>query len=531
MAPRQATTQHRMSRSDAWVAVGLLAAALAGYVLSGPGRLDMTDGQWRFEVARGLVDEGLPVVRDPLLLRGSIQGRDGRDYSAYGFAGSVAGVPLVWLGTVWSDDADGELRRFLFSHLSAIFGALLLAVLFLCYRALEVWRVAAFGWTLVAGFATLIWPLAVSSFDQVQHAFLVTASLLLAMLSARRRSSALAAAAGATAGLLLGYQEVFLIFLPALALATLADPADEPAGGNWRVLVFLLAAGIGVALVLHYNYVRFENVFDTGKHVRLGGHPPIRGNPMVGLWGLLLSPGKSVFLYSPPVVLSLLGLRGLWRRRPRLAQAIGLLGLGHLALFSSLSFWSGEWSWGPRYMVLILAPLALAFPFLPRHRLRRPLVAACVGAGLVVQLMAVSLDHQRFFFERQLPAYFWGSNPGFYLRQSQLLARPGEILRSLRGGVPEEADRFQPSPYPELLTYCMFGSREVFEDPAWVRRFQVFHLPRPWPFWMQRVDRSRYRLPVDPGWWIAGLLALAVAGGAAIRVGLGGRAPTAGGSP
>jgi hypothetical protein len=510
-----------MGRSDTWIAVGLVCAALAAYVLTGPGRLDMTDGQWRFEVARGLVDEGRPVVRDPLLRRSAITGRDGQGYSAYCFAGSVAGVPLVWLGDLLSEEPDGELQRFLYSHLSAIFGALLLAVLYLAYRALRVERVAAVRWTVVAGFATLIWPLAVSSFDQVHHALLVTLSLLLAMLSAQRHSVALAATAGATAGLLLGYQEIFVIFFPALAVAVLADPAQGDDGEDRRrMLVFMLAAGIGVALALGYNHVRFGSLLETGKLARLAGHPPLTGNALVGLWGLLLSPGKSVFLYSPPIILSLVGLRGLCRRQPRLAQAIGLFCASHLILFSSLSFWSGEWSWGPRYMVLVVAPLALAWPFLPRHRLRRPLVAACVGAGLVVQLLAVSLDHQRFFFERQLSAYFWGSDSGFYLRESQLLARPGEILRSLVDGMPAAAESFQPSPYPELLTYCMFGSREVFTDPHWVRRFQVFHLPRPWPLWMPRVDQNRYRLPVDVGASVAGLLALGLVGVVSVLIGL-----------
>ena len=181
---------------DSWVAAGLVCTALAAYILTGPGRIDVTDGQWRYEVTQSLVDEGLPIVRDPVLVRGSVTGRHGLLYSAYGLAGSAVALPLVWIGKVLFEDADGELRRFLFSLTSAFFGAFLLALLYRFYRALDVDRSPAFRWTLVAGFATLLWPLAASTFDQAQHAFFATASLLLAFRSAQCRSLALAAAGG-----------------------------------------------------------------------------------------------------------------------------------------------------------------------------------------------------------------------------------------------------------------------------------------------------------------------------------------------
>ena len=517
-----ASAHASVRQSDSWVAAGLVCTALAAYILTGPGRIDVTDGQWRYEVTQSLVDEGLPIVRDPVLVRGSIVGRHGLLYSAYGLAGSAVALPLVWIGKVLFEDADGELRRFLFSLTSAFFGAFLLALLYRFYRALEIDRSPAFRWTLVAGFATLLWPLAASTFDQAQHAFFATASLLLAFRSAQCRSLALAAAGGAVGGLLLSYQEVYAVLIPALAIATLPDSAEArgDSRGRLRFLVFVLASGIGLALFFHYNYARFGDFFLSGKLELPPGHPPVLGNPIIGLWGLLLSPGKSAFLYSPTIVLCLLGLRGLWRRQKRLAQAIVLLSIVHLALISSLSFWAGDWCWGPRYLVLPLALLSLALPFLPKSGLMRTLTLGTVGLGLSVQLLALSLDHQRFFRERQLPAYFWADGPGFYSRESQLFARPLEIVRAVREGVLDEAEQFQPTPYPRLLTYCILGSREALEDANWVRRFQVFHLPRPWPLWMPRVDKSRYRVPVRVAATSASLLLLGVAGGFAIRRGL-----------
>ena len=72
---------------------------LAIYLISGPGRIDIIDGQHRFEVAWNFVERGRPIVRDAFL--SARVGVDGARYSFYGLPASVAGTPLVWLGFVF----------------------------------------------------------------------------------------------------------------------------------------------------------------------------------------------------------------------------------------------------------------------------------------------------------------------------------------------------------------------------------------------------------------------------------------------
>jgi hypothetical protein len=117
-----------------------------------------------------------------------------------------------------------------------------------------------------------------------------------------------------------------------------------------------------------------------------------------------------------------------------------------------------------------------------------------VGLGLFVQLMAVSLDHQRFYFEHNLPPHFWAYDPWFYFKNSQLLSRPLELDETLRSGLPPEAVRFSPTPHSQL-TYAPFGPPRPQLGAAWVRQFQVFYLPRPWPLWMASMDPASR--PVD----------------------------------
>ena len=83
------------------------------------------------------------------------------------------------------------------------------------------------------------------------------------------------------------------------------------------------------------------------------------GGVFAGLWGQLFSPGKSVFLYSPPIVLALMGARRFWRHRPEAALAVALLVGPVVLLYSFYLFWSGDWAWGPRYLVFALPALLL----------------------------------------------------------------------------------------------------------------------------------------------------------------------------
>jgi hypothetical protein len=337
---------------------------LGVYVLSSPGRIDIVDGQARFDVSYNWLVVGKPIVRDnwvgPVV---AVPGRDGFRYSYYGAPGSVFGAPLVWLG-LHTGLHSIPFSQFLFSLTSPIFGAAIAPVLLLFYLELGAKIREAIAWTMVSSFATLLWPVANSTFDNAQHAFFALAAFYLGFLSARRRSVIYAVAAGLMAGVLVLYQEYFLLIIPALALSTidwksegdtvsgsidrkdsliLATAAavkriyqeatrllrtawNEPGEARASCLrygVFLAAVSVGIVLSLGYNDVRFGSWLDDGKlRFMAQRHHPLFGNPLAGFLTLLVTPGKSVFLYSPPLVLGVLGIGELWRRKSELAVAI-----------------------------------------------------------------------------------------------------------------------------------------------------------------------------------------------------------------
>src|SRR3954463_2654402 len=80
--------------------LGLFLTVFAVLALSGPGRIDIIDGQARYEVARSLVDHGDLEVRDPDLWFPVARGRDGKVFTCYRLPHSLLGVPALWLADV-----------------------------------------------------------------------------------------------------------------------------------------------------------------------------------------------------------------------------------------------------------------------------------------------------------------------------------------------------------------------------------------------------------------------------------------------
>ena len=529
----------------AWIACGLLLFVFAIYALSSPGRIDIIDGQARFDVAFNWVLNGRPLITDGWIPFTGVPGRGGLHYSYYGAPASAFAIPLVWMG-LYSNTSE-----FLFTLVSPLFGAAIASFLFLLCLELGLDRRRALGWTMVSGFATYVWAISNSSFDNAQHAFFTVAAIYCAVLSARRRSAWYAALGGLLAGVLFMYQQYFLLIVPALAIATLegrlfsahgrvsepqrverrlAKTADflrrawrrpgEERSGLLRYCTFLATVSVGIALSLLYNHMRFGTWLQDGKIHTVTTNKYLWGNPLAGLLTLLVSPGKSVFLYSPTLVLGVLGMRRLARRRPELATSIIATSVLLIAFLSFIRFAGGDWCWGPRYLTPLLPLWALAFPFCVEGVGRRKLVSALVAASFFVQLLALSVETQRFFFEHAFHDYFWAEDSWVYFKHSAWFSRFHEAM-TLPQGPPATADKFNSIPQPDRTTYAPLGTPNGVPRslaPVWMRQYKVFYLPRPWPFWVASLDPDLR--PITLSAWLIGLLSAAGLGVCVIRRGM-----------
>jgi hypothetical protein len=210
------------------------------------------------------------------------------------------------------------------------------------------------------------------------------------------RDAAVSSESALLSGLILGFavwvRPTMVLAAGVFALAILAR--NKP--GRWKsaVLSLLIPALSGLAY-LAWNKHLFGNAFDFGypDFAELGKHLNTFQTPFyVGLTGLLVSPGKSVFLYCPLLVLALYGLRRLWTIDRGLALLCGGLPLLYLLFYMRYTQWEGGYCPGPRYLLpsVIVGCLALA-PLMQSgsSALRKAIfLLAIIGFG--VQVVAYS---------------------------------------------------------------------------------------------------------------------------------------------
>jgi hypothetical protein len=135
---------------------------------------------------------------------------------------------------------------------------------------------------------------------------------------------------------------------------------------------------------MEWNAHRFGDAFQLGydwKETIKGEPRPFGGSLLRGLAVLLVSPGKSIFLWAPCLLLAL--------KHMKEDRAIAIAGAFGLLVFAKYMFPEGGYCHGPRHLVPIL-PLLL----LPAARgFSRPALIATVILGASLNLIASSVSY------------------------------------------------------------------------------------------------------------------------------------------
>ncbi|HEX3724267.1 MAG TPA: hypothetical protein VHV31_15880, partial [Nitrolancea sp.] len=158
---------------------------------------------------------------------------------------------------------------------------------------------------------------------------------------------------------------------------------------------FLATPFFSVLLYLGLNYYRFDTIRDPAFGNILDGSLDI----FVGLYGNLLSPGRSIFLYSPPLILALLMFRQFYRRFPYEALLVAGIAVCYIVLYSIPLDWDGGWSWGPRYLLAIVPflMLPLGYFFTSRARIALAVAFGILGAG--IQLLGIIINYSFVYWD------------------------------------------------------------------------------------------------------------------------------------
>jgi hypothetical protein len=138
----------------------------------------------------------------------------------------------------------------------------------------------------------------------------------------------------------------------------------------WRIPLVAALVAAPVALLLLYNDAAFGSPFSAGyAHLPLGfAHFHAKGIFGVttpepdALWGILLSPERGLFFFSPWLVAALPGFVFLIARRETRALGIASLTIfaGYVYFASSFSYWIGGDSAGPRHLTPVVPILVFA---------------------------------------------------------------------------------------------------------------------------------------------------------------------------
>jgi hypothetical protein len=280
-------------------------------------------------------------------------------------------------------------------------GAAVPALFFRILRQLD-YQVRQAAWAaLLLGAGTSVWVYARYPYSEAVQmlCFVIFFGALLRAAAAPARGTA--ARLGLAAALLINTKTIYVLCLPG-ALAYVAWRLRAGAIDRRQQLRLFGWVAVGLApgfiALGWYNAIRWGSPLTSGYEAVTKGF--WRENVLVGLWGLLLSPGKSVLLFSPVLLLAIAGARRLITHRRHVAIAIALVVAPIVLVYARYTFWSGDWAWGPRYLVFALPALMVPCAELfgddrPRRWAARAAVTALLVAGIAVQGLgsAIRWDH------------------------------------------------------------------------------------------------------------------------------------------
>ena len=322
-------------------------------------------------------------------------GVDGKPYAPWGPLTAVLAVPHHLLGraVAWAcgiPRSNANAWTFVvsgFTMLSTSTAAALAVAGFYC-AALLLGATPSDAWLLsfMLGGASVLWTYGTNLYSEAWQA----AAFIWAVVCLLKKRVAAAALLVMAAGLT---KFTSLIVAPAFVAAILVD-RPTPLTTRYRAaLGICVAVGMAVAIHLSWNQYRFGNPLDFGYNwTETVPQPPARvfllSDLPRGLVMLLLSPGKSIFLWAPVLLLGVPRFQS--SALPIKAGVIVSLGFS-LLLFGSYLNPEGGYAHGPRQLVpiipLLLLPAASGRPF------KKTLVVACTAVGIVMALLSVSISY------------------------------------------------------------------------------------------------------------------------------------------
>lgn len=457
------------------------------YYLTNPGQYLSGDQYYMHKVAANIVDHGrLGFVMGehaPEVTEGNfVKGTSGLFYAKWGMGQSLIEVPFYFLHRLFLEVVRSlrhkgmQQNAWIISEMAFAFLAPSLVSAIGIVLVFRLGLLMAFSvrlsilLSLIYGFATMVWPYSKFLLSETTLNVAILGGAYGVIAYARTRNAWFLGVAGACMGFAFLTKVVSVAIVPVMILYILAACGMDR--GMRDLGIFFSPPFLLLFIVqLWHNEIRYGNMLDfgyAGSFDRLGFSNPI----FVGLWGLFLSPGKSFFLYNPVTILAGFSLPAFFRRKKKeLLLFVGIcvaIVVPHACWWS----WSGDWAWGPRFLLPMIPYFILPLGFLfssPSMAIswKRSLVVAMIFFSILVQLVGAAVNPHTFLKIRSEAV------------DSIIVTKGGEAAHMF---FDVSSVNFIPMFSPVLGNWWLFKHilfrYDLASDPPW-RRMEDFHLPSP----------------------------------------------------
>ncbi len=449
----------KASGVDFRVQLGLYLLFLSVYLISASGHFTSTDHVSLYLTTQSLVQEHTLAIKP---INDAIVGADGQFFGAFGPGQAIVSIPFYVLGLLidrlsspglkayWGGpdlgDWGGTVPIFFVSLFNQMITPFLCLLLFHFCRRLGFSLRRSFAVTLIFGFGTAVWVYAQQYFQHPLESLCLFGAIYLLFVRRDHLKPEHALLSGSVLGLgiltrsnLLLVAGPLVIYLGYCVLSQKNTARFAP--GLKAAILYLGAFTLPLLLVLvilvYVNHLKYGYYLSTRLSytpgnwldtLRFGFDTLLAdsrwrldregwANPIwIGLYGNLASPGRSIFLYSPPLVIALFTFHKFYRQFRAEALLCLSLVLLYLIPYSLYGHWHGGWAWGPRLMLPIIPMLMLPLGYFletPRQMVIVSLLAL-LGAG--VQILGLTINFSYIHWE-------W-LQMGFSLKQPYYLFIP-----------------------------------------------------------------------------------------------------------
>ena len=195
----------------------------------------------------------------------------------------------------------------------------------------------------------------------------------------------------------------------------------------------------------------------------------------VGFFGALFKPEKSIFLFDPLLLLTILICVLLWKRLRGDVKAYVITALlllfAYICLYAKYTIWSGDFAWGDRY-VSTAAELAafISVPLLLRHRAELGKLVRVIGTALIVVSCVIQVASLAFWLPLEIYQMDTLGHPTLVVALRFKNIAAFALGKMEAWGLTNDSMTYDPWDYVHITTwnFLPFLLRRVGVAPRWV---------------------------------------------------------------